>query len=108
MPSFLAIRTTTIVREIMTPAGHVLASETVRDAAARLMEFGTAALPVVGEDGFPKGTFNRGHVLGAVTMGRDATKTTVGELCTGGRVIEADSTIDEALAMMRALHVPQL
>jgi SAM-dependent methyltransferase len=107
MPSFLAPGSPTTVREIMTPvADHVRANETVRDAAARLGK--TAAIPVLGEDGSPKGTFTRGHVSVAVMMGKDTTATTVGELYTEGGAIHIDATIEEALTTMRDQQVPHL
>jgi CBS domain-containing protein len=102
---------TITAREIMTadPA-CVRASDSVRDAAERMTEFGIGALPICGEDNKLKGMItDRDIVVKVIAEGLDPRGVHVGELAQGEAVtIGADDPADEILATMSSHQVRRL
>ncbi|MET9954053.1 CBS domain-containing protein [Streptomyces sp. NPDC006339] len=93
----------TTAREIMTAdATCVRASETVVDAARKMVELDVGALPICGPDERLKGMLtDRDIVVKVVARGKDPSQCTAGELAQGEIVtVGADDDVSEVLRVM--------
>src|SRR4051794_31184332 len=79
----------------------VLDSESLDVAANAMRQNGVATLPVVGADGTPKGLLHRDDL-------EQAEGTTAGDVCRDWIAVEADETLDGALAVLRRERVGRL
>ena len=99
-------------REIMTGGTEcVQEDETLVDAARKMQQLDVGALPICGNDNRLKGMLtDRDIVVKAIAEGRDPSSVTAAELATQSEVvtIDADDSIDEALATMKQHRVRRL
>ena len=92
-------------RDVMTPECKcVKETDTVLDAAKRLLELDVGAMPICGEDDRLKGMItDRDIVVKVIAQGKDPSSVKAGELGQGdGKTVTigADDSIDEALRTM--------
>ncbi len=85
-------------------------SQTLLDAAKRMEELDVGVLPICGDDDRLKGMLtDRDIVVKALAQGRDPTTTMCGEFAQGTvHWVAAESSLDEALSMMREHAVKRL
>jgi CBS domain-containing protein len=98
-------------RDIMTSdVTCVGENETVLDAAKKMADLGVGSLPICGGDKNLHGMLtDRDIVVKGLAQGRDPASTRCGELAQGTvRWIGADSSLDDALGMMREHAVKRL
>ncbi|MGA5194229.1 CBS domain-containing protein [Streptomyces exfoliatus] len=93
----------TTARDIMTPdATCVRSSETLVDAARKMVELDVGALPICGPDEKLKGMLtDRDIVVKAVAQGKDPAQCTAGE-CAQDEIItvKADDSVEQVLSVM--------
>jgi CBS domain-containing protein len=84
--------------------------DSVRDAARRLAELGTGAMPICGDDQRLKGMItDRDIAVKVVAEGRDPEATEVAALAEGTPVwVEADADVDHAVELMSEYRVRRL
>jgi CBS domain-containing protein len=107
----MAATPATMVREAMHEGCECIGeSQTLADAAKRMEELDVGVMPICGDDDRLKGMLtDRDIVVKAVAQGRDPATTRCGELAQGTvRWIAADTSLDEALSMMREHAVKRL
>jgi len=101
----------TKARDIMTESAECAREdETIIDAARKMKSLDVGALPICGRDERLKGIVtDRDIVVKVLAEGRDAERTTVGELAQGKPVtIGADDSVEEALRTMEEHKVRRL
>jgi CBS domain-containing protein len=98
------------VEEIMTRDPRTVNADDAIVEAARTMRDSDIGDVVVLEDGQVSGIVtDRDIVVRGVAEGRDADSTTVSEVCTTGiETIDPDSSVDDALRMMREHDIRRL
>ncbi|MFJ8663418.1 CBS domain-containing protein [Streptomyces sp. NPDC093795] len=93
----------TTARDIMTPdATCVRSSETLVEAARKMVELNVGALPICGPDEKLKGMLtDRDIVVKAVAKGKDPGKCTAGE-CAQDEIVtvQADDSVERVLSVM--------
>ncbi|WP_426404616.1 CBS domain-containing protein [Streptomyces sp. R-07] len=93
----------TTARDIMTPdATCVRSSETLVEAARKMVELGVGALPICGPDERLKGMLtDRDIVVKAVAQGKDPAQCTAGELAQGEIVtVKVDDSAEHVMSVM--------
>ncbi|MET9378279.1 CBS domain-containing protein [Streptomyces sp. NPDC003035] len=93
----------TTARDIMTPdATCVRASETVVDAARKMVELDVGALPICGPDERLKGMLtDRDIVVKVVAQGKDPGSCTAGELAQDEIItVSVDDSVEDVLRVM--------
>jgi CBS domain-containing protein len=98
-------------REIMTPDPVCArSSDSVLDAAMRMVELGVGSLPICGEDNIVKGVItDRDIVVKVIAEANDPRAVHVGELAQDQIVtISADDSAEDILATMRRHQVRRL
>ncbi len=101
----------TSVRDLMTsPVQCIDEAQTLSQAARLMAELNVGALPICGTDGKLHGMLtDRDIVVKALAVGKNASVTTAGELAAGRPFyIDADASVDEALAVMAEHQVRRL
>lgn len=100
----------TTARDLMNPGAECISAHETLDRAAQLMrELGVGALPICGADDRLQGMItDRDIVLKCVAEGRDPAKVTASELAMGLVWINADATVEEALAKMEQHQIRRL
>jgi CBS domain-containing protein len=99
------------VREVMSGDCQCIGeNDSVLDAAKRMAELDVGALPICGEDDRLKGMLtDRDIVVKALAKGKDPAATKPAELAQGDVVwIDADASVDDALASMKDHKVRRL
>ncbi|CAN5298781.1 CBS domain-containing protein [soil metagenome] len=98
-------------RQVMTGGAECIGeSDTVAEAARRLAQLDTGAMPICGEDNRLKGMLtDRDIVVKVLAEGRDPASVTAGELGQGKPVtIGADDSLEEAMRTMTEHKVRRL
>lgn len=100
-----------VVREFMTTNAQCIAEDkTLQEAAALMKELDCGSLPICGHDGKLTGFItDRDIVVKCVAEGLDAREVKASELATGKpHWIDADASVDDAIAMMEKWQVRRL
>ncbi|MBO1266681.1 CBS domain-containing protein [Arthrobacter cavernae] len=100
-----------VVREFMTTNAQCIAEDkTLQEAAALMKELDCGSLPICGNDGKLTGFItDRDIVVKCIAEGRDAREVRASELATGKpHWIDADASVDDAIAMMEKWQVRRL
>jgi CBS domain-containing protein len=100
-----------VVREFMTTNAQCIAEDkTLQEAAALMKELDCGSLPICGSDGKLTGFItDRDIVVKCVAEGLDAREVKASELATGKpHWIDADASVDDAIAMMEKWQVRRL
>ncbi len=98
-------------REVMTGGAECVGeNDTVAEAARRLAQLGTGAMPICGEDNRLKGMLtDRDIVVKVLAEGLDPASVTAGELGQGKPVtVGADDSLEEAMRTMTGNKVRRL
>lgn len=100
-----------LVGEMMTDDCQCIGEhDSVRDAARRLAELQTGAMPICGDDERLKGMVtDRDIAVKVVAQGKDPEATEVAELAEGTPIwVEADADVDRAVELMATRNVRRL
>ncbi|GAA3208217.1 CBS domain-containing protein [Actinocorallia longicatena] len=100
----------TTARDLMNPGAECIPAHETLDRAAEMMrELGVGALPVCGGNDRLEGIItDRDIVVKCVAAGKDPSKTTAADLATGLVWVDANATVEDALAKMEQHQIRRL